>query len=88
MHLKWFKGKSVSDVMDQIRDDLGPDALILHSKPSRARGPLGMVRGGGVEILAAVDDPAAAEPSTGAPAAPPPAAAPGPDTRRDVVATL
>jgi flagellar biosynthesis protein FlhF len=91
MHLKWFKGKTVSEVMDQIREDLGPDALILHSKAARPRGPLGMVRGGGVEILAAVDHPGSAALSTSAdpmPTAAPRVAAPMPDTLRDDVATL
>ena len=55
MHLKRFKGRQMADVMRQVREELGPEAVILHSKPSRPWGPLRFVRGGGVEILAAVD---------------------------------
>jgi flagellar biosynthesis protein FlhF len=102
MHLKWFKGTSVAEVMDQIRAELGPDALILHSKTAKPRGPLGIVRGGGVEILAAVDEaapPAAPEaaaapadaPATRlarAPAAGEAAAGPVPDRLLSDVATL
>jgi flagellar biosynthesis protein FlhF len=41
--------------MRQIREELGPDALILHTKSVEPWGPMRLVRGGGVEILAAVD---------------------------------
>jgi flagellar biosynthesis protein FlhF len=55
MHLKWFKGREVPEVMRQVREELGPDAVILHSKTARPWGPLRFVRSGGVEVLAAVD---------------------------------
>ena len=55
MYLKWFRGKAVPEVMGQIRRELGSEAVILHSKQSRTWGPLRLLGGGGVEILAAVD---------------------------------
>ncbi len=55
MHLKRFKGAELPDVMRRVRDELGPEAVILHTKPSRPRGLLRFFRGAGVEILAAVD---------------------------------
>jgi flagellar biosynthesis protein FlhF len=67
MHLKWFRGRAVPDLMQQIRQELGPDALILHTKSSAPWGPLRLVRGGGIEILAAVDE---AEPRPAMPRAP------------------
>jgi len=55
MHLKWFKGQQVPEVMRRVRAELGPEAVILHSKTARPWGPLRFVKSGGVEILAAVD---------------------------------
>lgn len=54
MHLKWFKGRAMPDVVSQIKRELGPEAVILHSKSSRSWGPLKSM-GGRVEVLAAVD---------------------------------
>jgi flagellar biosynthesis protein FlhF len=58
MQLKRFRGRHLPDVMRQIREELGPEAVILHTK----HGPRGLHRflgGGGVEVLAAVDGPSA-----------------------------
>jgi flagellar biosynthesis protein FlhF len=63
MYLKWFRGKAAPEVMGQIRRELGPEAVILHTKHARRWGPLRMLGGGGVEILAAVDR---SEPTPGA----------------------
>ena len=41
MHLKWFKGRAVPEVVSQIRKELGPEAVILHSKRSRGWGRSG-----------------------------------------------
>jgi flagellar biosynthesis protein FlhF len=57
MHLKWFKGRQMPEVMRRVREELGPEAVILHSKAARPWGPLRFLGGGGVEILAAVDRP-------------------------------
>ncbi|HTY79020.1 MAG TPA: hypothetical protein VMI34_14450 [Candidatus Bathyarchaeia archaeon] len=57
MHLKWFKGRAVPDVMRRVREELGPEAVILHSKSVHPWGPLRFLGGSRVEILAAVDRP-------------------------------
>jgi flagellar biosynthesis protein FlhF len=85
MHLKWFKGRAVSEVVSQIRKELGPEAVILHSKRSRGWGPLRAIRGGGVEILAAVDR---AEPAPGRATAPVAGGGAGTDGLRAEVAAL
>lgn len=59
MHLKWFRGRRMPEVMRLVREELGPEAVILHSKSTRPWGPLRFLGGGGVEILAAVDRPEA-----------------------------
>jgi flagellar biosynthesis protein FlhF len=41
--------------MRRVREELGPEAVILHSKQRRPWGPLRLVQSGEVEILAAVD---------------------------------
>ncbi len=61
MQLKRFSGRHLPDVMRQIREELGPEAVILHTK----HGPAGLQRflgGGGVEVLAAIDRPPAGGP--------------------------
>jgi flagellar biosynthesis protein FlhF len=45
------------DVMRQVREELGPTAIILHTKPTRPRGLLRFFRGRRVELVAAVDVP-------------------------------
>jgi len=67
MQLKWFRGKEVPAVMRRVREELGPEAVILHSKQRRPWGPLRLVRSSEVEILAAVDR----DEKPRAPAAPP-----------------
>ncbi|MDR0843321.1 MAG: hypothetical protein LBP68_07885, partial [Acidobacteriota bacterium] len=56
MRIKTFYAKSMADALNDIRETLGPDALLLTSKdlPRRA-GAWG--RSGGVEVVAAVDSP-------------------------------
>ena len=64
MRLKRFRAASMADAMAQLRDELGPDALILTTKRVS----------GGVEITAGlemVDEPPAALPPPAAPLAPP-----------------
>jgi flagellar biosynthesis protein FlhF len=56
MQLKRFRGRHLPEVMRQIRAELGPEAVILHTK----HGPGGLSRflgGSSVEVLAAVDHP-------------------------------
>lgn len=84
MHLKRYSGPSVGDVMRRIREELGPEAVILHTRPAPARGALRFVGGRGVEILAAVDrdraEPGGVTPPSGGPRR----AAPGDDLRADI----
>ena len=55
MHLRRFKGKELPEVVAQVRAELGPDAVILHTK-TRPRGMFRWLHGTGVEVVAAVDD--------------------------------
>jgi len=55
MHLKRFSGPRLPDVLRRVREELGPDAVILHTNSSRPRGLLQFFRGARVEVLAAVD---------------------------------
>src|SRR5262249_62224166 len=59
MHLKWFKGRAFTDVMRRVREELGPEAVILHSRSVHPWGPLRLLGGSRVEILAAGDRPEA-----------------------------
>jgi flagellar biosynthesis protein FlhF len=72
MHLRRFRGRRLPDVMRRIREELGPDAVILHTRTTRGGGVLGLFGGSGVEIVAAVDPtpaaPAAERASWAAPA--------------------
>lgn len=56
MQLKRFKGRELPDVMRQVREDLGPDAVILHTKTARPGGLMRYLHGSAVEVVAAVDD--------------------------------
>lgn len=55
MQLKWFKGPRLPEVMEQVREAFGEDAVILHTRTAQGglRGWLGRSR---VEVLAAVDE--------------------------------
>ena len=86
MHLKWFKGRAVLDVMRRVREELGPEAVILHSKFVHPWGLLRFLGGSRVEILAAVDRPEA--PATQAMPQAPPATSPSLDGLRSELAAL
>jgi len=83
VQLRRFKGRELPEVVAQVRAELGPQAVILHTK-ERPRGLLRFVHGREVEVVAAVDagaEPRAGEASVAAPRAvapPPRAAAPAP----------
>ena len=62
MHIKRFKGKQLPAVVRQVREELGPEAVILHTKTSRSRGLLRFLHGTAVEVMAAVDDSTAPPP--------------------------
>jgi len=62
MRLKWFRGRQLPEVMRQVRNDLGDDAVILRTRTA-TRGLRGLMGMRSVEVLAAVDD---GEPAGGA----------------------
>jgi flagellar biosynthesis protein FlhF len=64
MYLRRFSGRALPEVMREVRETLGPDAVILHARTSR-RGWRRLLGRSRVEVLAAVDrrDPAAAAPA-------------------------
>ena len=57
MHLKRFEGASMADVLRQVRDELGPDALVVSRRTVRRdRGLFGRLGRPVVEVTAAVDE--------------------------------
>ena len=56
MRLKRFKGRRVPEVVRQVRRELGPEAVILHTRPLPRRGVLRFLGGAGVEVVAAADE--------------------------------
>jgi flagellar biosynthesis protein FlhF len=63
MQLRRFKGREVGDVMRQVRETLGPEAVILHTKAEHGARLWGLFGGAEVEIVAAVDDTASPQTS-------------------------
>ena len=55
MHLKRFRSNSVRDALRAVRDELGPDALVLSTAMVQARGWRGLMGAREVEITAATD---------------------------------
>lgn len=55
MKIKKFAAKDMVHALRQIREELGPDAIILHQKRGRQGGFWRNFRRPGVEVLAAVD---------------------------------
>ncbi|MBZ0258474.1 hypothetical protein K8I31_20575, partial [bacterium] len=53
--MKKFQAKSMPDAMKQVKAELGPSAIILHSRET-GKGLFGLFGGRGVEVTAAVDD--------------------------------
>ena len=58
MHLKRYRGKTLKDALRAVRQDLGPDALVLSTQVVQDRGPRGWLGGTLVEIAAAIERPA------------------------------
>ena len=52
MTIKTFRAKSVSDALAQIKRELGPDAVILHTRNYKAGGVLGVGASSITEITA------------------------------------
>ena len=61
MHLKRYRGKTLKDALRAVRQDLGPDALVLSTQVVQDRGPRGWIGGTVVEIAAAIERPALPE---------------------------
>jgi flagellar biosynthesis protein FlhF len=55
MHLKRFRSNNVRDALRAVRDELGPDALVLSTSMVQARGWRGLMGMREVEITAAID---------------------------------
>mgnify|MGYP006274597923 CR=1 FL=1 len=55
MHLKRYRGHTLRDALRAVREDLGPDALVLSTTLVPARGPRGWMGRKVVEITAAVE---------------------------------
>src|SRR5207247_9591874 len=54
VQLRRFKGKALPEVVAQVRAELGPEAVILHTK--EGRGFSRFLHGRSVEVVAALDD--------------------------------
>jgi flagellar biosynthesis protein FlhF len=57
MHLKRYRGKTLKDALRAVRQDLGPEALVLSTQVVQDRGPRGWIGGTVVEIAAAIERP-------------------------------
>ncbi len=61
MKIKKFVGRSFQEAFEQMKQELGPDAIILHSKKVKSSGGLDFLSGKPMyEITAGIDTPAAA----------------------------
>jgi flagellar biosynthesis protein FlhF len=74
MRMKTYAGRSLAEIVPQIRDELGSGAVILKQRPIRTGGVGGFFARTGIEVLAAESDPTAEQ------AAAPAAARPAPKT--------
>ncbi len=62
MKLKKYVAKSMPEAMQQVRKELGPDAVILNSKTVETGGFLGLFKKKNIEVVAAVDPKQTQEP--------------------------
>jgi len=51
MRVKKFQAKNMAEAMKMVKSDLGPNAIILHSRDV-GKGLLGLFTGRGVEVTA------------------------------------
>ena len=56
MQIKVFKASTMKEAMQQVKDELGRDAVILHTKKYREGGFLGYHSKEVVEVTAAIED--------------------------------
>ena len=59
MKVKNYKGKSLDKIYQAVQRDLGPKAVVVSSRKINEGGLLGMLGGGGYELVAVADDQAA-----------------------------
>lgn len=86
MYLKRFRKPTVREALAAVRQELGPDALVLSTELVAASGWRGMVGARDVQITAAVDRPVSGDRPTVSPARPP--ATPDPVVARLLAAGL
>lgn len=55
MHIKRYEAATMADALARVREELGPEALILQSRQIRKEGLLGLLAKPVVEVTAAVD---------------------------------
>jgi flagellar biosynthesis protein FlhF len=60
MRMKTYAGRSLAEIVPQIRDELGAGAVILKQRPIRTGGVGGFFAKTGIEVLASEGDPAEA----------------------------
>ena len=60
MKVKIFTATNMQDALAQVKNDLGRDAIILHSRRFRKGGFLGFFSKEMVEVMAALETPVAA----------------------------
>ena len=56
MRIKSYKARNTTEAMDMVRNDMGPSALIIQSKPIKQGGVFGLLGHEAVEVVAAADD--------------------------------
>lgn len=56
MRVKTFEGKTEQQVLENIKEEFGTDAVVLNIKKIKKNGILGFLSGGKVEITAAIDN--------------------------------
>jgi len=67
MHLKTFRAKNMALALTEVRNTLGPEAVILHTRTYKAGGLLGLGSRTIVEITASAPDPAGRAPEPSSP---------------------
>lgn len=55
MKIKRYEANTIESALYQIRQELGPDALILHTQKIRKKGLLGLLKRDAFEVTAAID---------------------------------
>ena len=57
MQIKRFEAKNMTTALRMVKDELGPDAVILSARSLRkGKGFLGSLKYAGVEVTAAIDN--------------------------------